>query len=520
MQGQQSEGYYTTLSHCWGDPKKVFRLTSENHKRLTYDGFSFAELPKTFRDAVRLSRFLGVGYIWIDSLCIIQDDEEDWLKESKVMADVYRHSKCNIAATASQAPTEGCFYDRDPELVSPLETILCPQETEDDSSTERYLFLDPRSWNDSVETAPLNKRAWVVQERTLAPRQIHCGETQLLWECHETVASETFPFMLNKSGYEFETFRTKKPPSVTPVLLDMSRLLSSDLADDKFPSDISYDSLLHRYDRGGRYVSEIKDAPAGTKGTTWDKSVSLLRHSIYENWANIVNQYSGCKSTKRTDKLIAVHGIVSQIQDVLKGRDHYVAGLWQSQLPWQLLWIANQKGLDASPDRTPAYDIAPSWSWACLNIEVYSHTPIINWQSEFPVLIDINEVRKPHTIDRAKDCSLKLRCHLYQIHASQGERAEASIQLGHGKFTFEFDPGLILMDNLGTIDLREKAYLMPVMKMFHLEGLVVRPCGERPGHYRRIGKWDEFETDFFERARVRATMLSAQEESKVTITLI
>ena len=184
-QHQQPEGFYTTLSHCWGKTEEMLKLTDMNHKYRVENGFSFAEIPKTFQDAVRLSRFLGAGYIWIDSLCIIQGNKEDWLRESKTMANVYRYSRCNIAATASQGPTEGCFYDRKLALVSPCEITLHSQEAHHDlppgkkgieeASTREYLIFDPFLWEYNVEEAPLNKRAWVMQERTLAPRVTRGG---------------------------------------------------------------------------------------------------------------------------------------------------------------------------------------------------------------------------------------------------------------------------------------------------------------------------------------------------------
>ncbi|KAI0895398.1 hypothetical protein F4806DRAFT_80283 [Annulohypoxylon nitens] len=140
------KGSYMTLSHCWGDPKGMLKLTNKNYKKWTEAGFPYRDLPKTFQDAVRLSLFLRNDYLWIDSLCIIQNPDcpvvddpttvtrtsdiktdtevanEDWVRESKTMADVYRYSKCNIAATASRGPTEGCFYSRQhpTTIVSPL----------------------------------------------------------------------------------------------------------------------------------------------------------------------------------------------------------------------------------------------------------------------------------------------------------------------------------------------------------------------------------------------------------------
>ncbi len=207
-------GPYMTISHCWGDAANIVKLTEDNYQRVTNTGISFMTLPQTFKDAICLARFLGIEYLWIDSLCIVQDspDNEDWKREGRTMANVYRHSVCNIAATASRGPTGGCFHVRNPHAVSPLRISLQKAKADENPSTylaipsqemergelspssqETYIFSPSDVWRADVEDAPLNRRAWVVQERLLAPRQIHCGRQQLLWECHQMTASEMFP---------------------------------------------------------------------------------------------------------------------------------------------------------------------------------------------------------------------------------------------------------------------------------------------------------------------------------------
>jgi hypothetical protein len=75
-------------------------------------------LTKTFQDAIAIARSLGIAYLWIDSLCIIQDDAEDWDKESRRMCDVYGGSSLNIAATAAPDGSYGCYRERDPCLAA------------------------------------------------------------------------------------------------------------------------------------------------------------------------------------------------------------------------------------------------------------------------------------------------------------------------------------------------------------------------------------------------------------------
>lgn len=76
------------------------------------DSILISELPKTFANAVFVTRQMGVGFLWIDSLCIMQDSLSDWEQEASIMSDVYRGSLCNIAATGSSHANEGCLYER------------------------------------------------------------------------------------------------------------------------------------------------------------------------------------------------------------------------------------------------------------------------------------------------------------------------------------------------------------------------------------------------------------------------
>jgi hypothetical protein len=121
---------YVTLSHCWGSEElRPITLTPENIHDFTMNGITLADLPKTFRDAIEFAaRLEGVGYIWIDSLCIMQGDSpesrKDWLAESAVMGRVYRESYLNISATAARDSTMGLFFPRKAQLLLEDEIAL------------------------------------------------------------------------------------------------------------------------------------------------------------------------------------------------------------------------------------------------------------------------------------------------------------------------------------------------------------------------------------------------------------
>lgn len=178
-----AEAKYVVLSHRWGtqseDDKTRYCTTMENigHRQ---HGFNIADLPKTFQDAIRVTRELGVEYIWIDSLCIIQhgDAQRDWDKESILMESVYSSAYCTIAATSARDMKDG-FLDRN---TGPK--FLYVQNT---SGQQFYVCAGTDDFETDVNKAELNTRAWVLQERLLSRRIIHFSASQIYWECGEGV---------------------------------------------------------------------------------------------------------------------------------------------------------------------------------------------------------------------------------------------------------------------------------------------------------------------------------------------
>jgi Heterokaryon incompatibility protein (HET) len=101
---------YITLSYCWGH-QKSFSITRDTKLERKH-GSPWSSLPRTFQDAMLVVRKLGVTYLWIDALCIIQDDEEDWQRESGRMASIYGSSYLTVSATRARDVEGGCFASR------------------------------------------------------------------------------------------------------------------------------------------------------------------------------------------------------------------------------------------------------------------------------------------------------------------------------------------------------------------------------------------------------------------------
>ncbi|RTE69011.1 hypothetical protein BHE90_016608, partial [Fusarium euwallaceae] len=206
-----SDGKYVALSHCWGktEPGKVpsYCTTKKNIGDREKE-FPISDLPATFRDAIEVTRQLGLRYLWIDSLCIIQGDKGDWGQEAKRMEDVYRSAYCTLAATSAIDSNSG-FLER-----TINSEYICVQ---DDSGRRVYVCTNPADFDTDVEGAQLNARAWVMQERFLSSRTIHFGAHQMYWECGKGVCYEDLTLLTSSRGNK----RFKLDPQF-PLLLQRS----------------------------------------------------------------------------------------------------------------------------------------------------------------------------------------------------------------------------------------------------------------------------------------------------------
>ena len=180
---------YVTLSHCWGR-LDIFRLLEKNLTTLQKD-IPYTKLCRTFQEAIYVARKLGFEYLWIDAMCIIQDNPEDWRQEAADMSNVYRYCTLNIAAVSALDGTQGCFADKDPNYVACHHVTLDPELKV--PNTPAYTCVNSNFYEHNVMNTPLGRRAWVVQERLLASRVLNLGKDQLFWVCHEQVACEAYP---------------------------------------------------------------------------------------------------------------------------------------------------------------------------------------------------------------------------------------------------------------------------------------------------------------------------------------
>ena len=181
------KGKFIALSHRWGDSKAhpVFRTNSSNIEAFQKH-IDFVQLPQTFQDAVVVTQRLGVRFLWIDSLCIIQDDPQDWETQSVLMEDVFNCAYCTIAATCAEGSSDGFLKPR-----PRRNTVKIRQKSGD----TYYVCEAIDDFHAEVEASSLNQRGWVLQERALSHRTIYFAKKQMYWECGEGVHCETLTKM-------------------------------------------------------------------------------------------------------------------------------------------------------------------------------------------------------------------------------------------------------------------------------------------------------------------------------------
>ena len=331
------KGSYITLSHRWA-AQPYTKLKPSTMAQLQH-GIDVASLPQIFQDTITIARHLRIKHLWIDALCIIQDEDNnaDWEKESQNMDKIYSCAFLNVSATMSIDGSESLFKERSWDLLLPSEI-----ELEVNGLNQKYYVLDGDIWYDDIIDAPLNKRGWVFQERFLARRVLHFGQRQMGWECRELNALEMFP------------------EGLVPAWA------MSSLSKSKFASMMA--NLTQRSD-------ETPDM----------ELVSL--------WQDLVTEYSKCKLTFSKDKLIAFLGVAKRMMEART--DHYAAGMWGKGMVYDLAWWRLSEDREAFPISHTSWR-APSWSWASADGEINFPSIIGGVKQHFIHILESSElIRNP-----------------------------------------------------------------------------------------------------------------------------
>jgi hypothetical protein len=221
VETEGSLGQYACLSHCWGGEQPLVTTlepdTLSQYKRY----IKWDILPRTFRDAIVVTRRLGIQYLWIDSLCIIQDSLDDWRVQSALMAEIYQNSIITLAGSASSGPHKGLFRIADPVHVDQSLPISTTHEGVDNIRCRTVL-------SHNATELPLLQRGWVFQERLLSPRYLHFSQHELIWECMEHISCECGSLRLKDSyRHKWLEHKNRLHPDSLPHLQRLPNMLSS-----------------------------------------------------------------------------------------------------------------------------------------------------------------------------------------------------------------------------------------------------------------------------------------------------
>ncbi|TRX87911.1 hypothetical protein FHL15_011200 [Xylaria flabelliformis] len=351
---------YFALSHCWGGCVKS-KLTVANSEQMK--AMEITTLDPNFRDAIAVTLKMGMRYLWIDSLCIVQDSEE-WAEESGNMGLVYARAACVISATASINSNGGCFRRQDFSLYD------CELHSHGE---DRLVVCQkarlPEIFDKKVELAVLTTRGWTFQERFLAKRVLHFCSGLVIFECNTLVASPAHDdvsydaiYKRNKAPslplepppkYNY-TVRTRHPMGIT-------RSRGGRVRDGvKKRITPEYREWTYSQRVGSRVWARL-----GMRGAfnflVAFKGTGLREEAEFHiRWFDLVEPYSTRQLTKDSDKVIALLGVAQFIQQ--NTGLQFVAGLWERVLPFNLLWTLHGPARDRPRDR-----VAPTWSWASVD---------------------------------------------------------------------------------------------------------------------------------------------------------
>ncbi|CAG8977731.1 hypothetical protein HYALB_00012166 [Hymenoscyphus albidus] len=294
---------YAALSYCWGGPQPIVTTLAslESHQK----SLVFEELPRTIRDAIIVTRELGIRYLWIDALCIIQDSLEDKGRELDKMGGIYKNAFLTISASSAASCKDGFLQTRIPD--HPPERFLLPFRCPDETMGSVIIQSEV---DEGIRTLPaIDKRGWTFQERSLSPRLLIYGEQGLSFECQTEEKTNGGRAVKWKP---WDDWRANNPIFTKP--------------------DTSNEGEIEKLQRA---------------------------------WCFMVENYASRSLTFPEDKLTAISGVAGEFKRFFRG-DEYMAGLWKGWILEGLGWFVNTLGDGRIYPRPKEYR-APSWSWASVD---------------------------------------------------------------------------------------------------------------------------------------------------------
>lgn len=313
---------YAALTYCWGGDQDC-KLTKEKLCKDTV--FKAADLPSTILDAIEVARNLHIPFLWVDSLCIVQDDDVNKDVEIDKMADIYGNATLTISAANSASCKEGIFKSR---LVEQLSSQLfkLPFQVPGKGMGSLFLAVSSKPYRPGhLGDDPTDYRAWTLQEHVLSPRILYYSYQHVYWLCRETKDADGGLGPRDHSSLGFGEGRLKH------CAMNKS---TGEIDPTVPPYGYGDADLLHLYKNPNRKWQLI--------------------------WELLLGNYQNRRLTEPGDRLMAISAIGSQF--ALYMNTQFVAGLFAENLAVGMLWQLNGEALP----RPQSYR-APSWSWAAID---------------------------------------------------------------------------------------------------------------------------------------------------------
>ena len=320
VEGVRDQPYFA-LSYCWGSTG--FFTTTKANLAQNMSGIPLESLPAVMRDGVVVTRALGDEYIWIDTLCIIQDDEDDWAREAAGMHDIYSEAELTLSSVTSSDCHTGLFTPRIHRVPHPLPLdIWRPRRLR--KAGKAFMAIPEWMQEGPQLHGPVHARAWTLQEQMLSTRVLWFGDGMVYWEC--------------LAGCSLEA-----NPTLFAAIDDGSG---------------KYHTWKRELERELRIKLVVKGA-AHSSSDESEEEISLGEEQrLFQCWQKLLEDFTQRRITKTSDRLPASLAISTTLAG-LAGCEH-AHGIWLGQrLLQSLCWrVKKQKqGLERSSEM-------PSWLWA------------------------------------------------------------------------------------------------------------------------------------------------------------
>jgi hypothetical protein len=340
-------------------------------------------MAQSFQNAIRLLTKIGIRLIWIDSLCIVQDDLSDWEIESAKMAAIYSQARLTIADTIPPDDSANLWQP----LQGPMDAIeiSLPEVLGSSRIVVRKLI---KHWNDlgtneRNKNFPLQSRGWAFQERLLSERILHMCRDEIVWECREMSAcecggfgeKETAPGAYHDTISLGEEFANNEIENSTRVNKMLANIYDFEMYIDGIWKSVQMAKEMEIGEEMGLRRRPATEPSRMGDLMEFDETFQECNDYV-QSFHRTIEQYSALQLTEFSDRLPALSGLCTRMQPF---RGQYAAGLWMDSISFDLLWRVETISLVSISDMGAGKYYGPSWSWVATRNQVRYWPDILNF---------------------------------------------------------------------------------------------------------------------------------------------